>query len=113
MNPERDQEHYYKYVTHCQRYIPELEKINIPYLSESFVALECDIGPWAGFMYYGLITDAHYKVLAGPQAAGKKRIQKVIDAWKDIGIPTLTTPGSKRFKYRRWLIHNCIDPTGD
>ena len=97
-----------EYVRHCIRYMPEIAKLDTPLLAETFVALECNVGPWAAFRYYDLITESHYRVLAGQQE-GEDRFDSSVQDWGPIGFPNLTTKGHRRFKLRRKAISSVLN----
>lgn len=97
-----------EYIKHCKRYVLQLEKLDVPELAETFVALECNVGPWAAFRYYDLISDGHYKVLAGKRAMSQKRFEEVVNSWSEIGFPLLTKEGHRRIKKRRQAIFDYL-----
>lgn len=100
------------YIRHCLRYVDEIAKLEIPHMADSFVALECDVGPWAAFRYYDLISDAHYKVLAGARAAPQSKFDEVIALWKEYGLPVLTPRGKRKLKTRRVLMAQYLGDWG-
>jgi hypothetical protein len=101
-----------EYIRHCIRYAPEIAKLDVLYLPETFVALECNVGPWAAFRYYDLITESHYRLLAGKRAHEEK-LQPLVSDWGKLGFPTLTKIGYQRFKIRRAMISEMLGDGGD
>lgn len=97
-----------EYIKHCKRYVQQLDKLDVPDLAETFVALECNVGPWAAFRYYDLISEGHYKVLAGYRAMPEWKFKDVVNRWGEVGFPLLTKYGFKRLKQRRQAVFDYL-----
>ena len=96
-----------EYIKHCIRSAPEIAKLGIPNLAETFVAIECNYAPWTAFWYYGLISDEHYMIVGKQRAKNRVKEGFKLD-WGELGFPHLTPKGYHRFKLRRDLISTML-----